>query len=92
MAGPAAITLNLVMMLLGFSIGRLASLPRPQRITLAIETGIQNGTLALAITLGLLESARIAMPAVVYSLFMFLSGAFMIACFGRRRAINANSY
>ena len=91
-AGPAAIALNLVMMLLGFSIGRLASLPRPQRITLAIETGIQNGTLALAITLGFLESARIAMPAVVYSLFMFLSGAFMIAWFGRRRAINANSY
>jgi len=84
-AGPAAITLNLVMMLLGFGIGKLAGLPRPQRVTLAIETGIQNGTLALAITLGLLESTRIAMPAVVYSLFMFLSGAAMITWFGRRR-------
>jgi BASS family bile acid:Na+ symporter len=85
-AGPAAITLNLVMMLLGFTAGRLAGLPRPQRVTIAIETGIQNGTLALGITLGLLESARFAVPAVVYSLFMFLSGAFMIAWFGRRPA------
>ena len=85
-AGPAAVTLNLVMMLLGFAAGWLAGLPRPQRVTIAIETGIQNGTLALGITLGLLESARLAMPSVVYSLFMFLSGAFMIARFGRRPA------
>lgn len=83
-AGPAAITLNIVMMLLGFSAGWLFGLRRDQRVTIAIETGIQNGTLALGITLGLLESARIAMPSVVYSLFMFLSGAFMIARFGRR--------
>jgi BASS family bile acid:Na+ symporter len=89
LAGPATITLNIVMMLLGFAAGRLAGLPRPQRITLAIETGIQNGTLALAITLGLLESTRLAMPSVVYSLFMFLTGAFMIARFGRRRTVTA---
>lgn len=87
LAGPAAIALNLVMMFLGFGIGKIARLPRAQQVTIAIETGIQNGTLALAITLGLLESARIAMPAVVYSLFMFLSGAFMIAWFGRHRVM-----
>ncbi len=40
-------------------------------------------TLALAITLGLLDSASIAMPAVVYSLFMFLSGGLIIWWFGR---------
>jgi BASS family bile acid:Na+ symporter len=75
------------MMLLGFGFSKLAGLPRPQRVTIAIETGIQNGTLALAITLGLLESPHIAMPAVVYSLFMFLSGAVMITWFGRRPAM-----
>jgi BASS family bile acid:Na+ symporter len=90
-AGPAAISLNIVMMLFGFVAGWLFGLPRDQRITLAIETGIQNGTLALGITLGLLESARIAMPSVVYCLFMFLSGAFMIARFGRR-PVNASSW
>ncbi len=90
-AGPAAISLNIVMMLFGFLAGWLFGLPRDQRITLSIETGIQNGTLALGITLGLLESARIAMPSVVYCLFMFLSGAFMIARFGRR-PVNASSW
>ena len=74
------------MMLLGFIAGYLFGLPRNQRVTIAIETGIQNGTLALGITLGLLESARFAMPSVVYCLFMFLTGGFMIARFGRHTA------
>jgi len=82
-AGPAAITLNILTMVLGFGAGWLFSLPKSQRITISIEAGIQNGTLALAIALGLLDSARIAMPAVVYSLFMFFTGALMIALFGR---------
>ncbi len=81
-AGPAAITLNLAALTLGFAAGWVAGLPRAQKVTIAVETGIQNGTLALAITLGLLDSASIAMPAVVYSLFMFLSGGLIIWWFG----------
>lgn len=84
LAGPAAITLNLLTMALGFAAAWLVRLPQTQRITIAIETGIQNATLSLGISLGLLESARIAMPSVVYGLFMFLSGGFMILCYGRR--------
>ncbi|MBE2181734.1 MAG: bile acid:sodium symporter family protein [Chthoniobacterales bacterium] len=83
-AGPAAITLNILTMSLGFAVGSLFGLPQAQKITIAIEAGIQNGTLALGISLGLLESARIAMPSVVYCLFMFLTGGCMIARYGRR--------
>jgi BASS family bile acid:Na+ symporter len=85
LAGPAAITLNLIMMALGLTAGWIFRLSRPQRITIAIETGIQNGTLALGISLGLLDSARIAMPSVVYSLFMFATGALMILLCATRR-------
>ena len=85
LAGPAAITLNVVMMALGFAAGWLFRLNRPQRITIAIETGIQNGTLALGISLGLLDSARLAMPSVVYSLFMFATGALVILLCATRR-------
>jgi BASS family bile acid:Na+ symporter len=84
-AGPAAITLNILTMTLGYAAGWLTGLPRAQRTTISIEAGIQNGTLALGITLGLLESARIAMPSVVYCLFMFFTGGLMIAWFGRRK-------
>ena len=85
-AGPAAITLNILTMALGFAAGWAFGLPKSQRITISIEAGIQNGTLAFAISLGLLESAQIAMPSVVYSLFMFVTGALMIALFGKRGA------
>ncbi|HMO50709.1 MAG TPA: bile acid:sodium symporter family protein [Kiritimatiellia bacterium] len=83
-AGLAALSLNVITMALGFGIATAALLPTPQRISISIESGIQNGTLALAIALGLIGSPRIAVPAVVYSLLMFASGAFMILRFGRR--------
>ena len=84
-AGPAAITLNIVTMALGYAAGWLTGLPKAQRTTISIEAGIQNGTLALGITLGLLDSARIAMPSVVYCLFMFFTGGLMIAWARRGR-------
>ena len=90
-AGPAAITLNLLGMTLGFVVAAAVGLPLAQRICIAVEVGIQNGTLALAIALGMLESARIAIPSVVYSLFMFLSGAAMILWFGLRKPAQTSS-
>lgn len=84
LAGPSAAALNITGMLLGFGAATCFGLALPQRITISIEVGIQNGALALAIALGMLESARIAMPAVVYSLIMFASGGAMILRYGRR--------
>jgi len=83
LAGPAAAVLNVVSMALGFALAVWFQLSRPQRISISIEVGIQNGTLALAIALGMLESARIAMPAVVYSLLMFATGGLLILRAGR---------
>ena len=83
LAGPSAAALNISSMLLGFGASAWFGLALAQRITISIEVGIQNGTLALAIALGMLESARIAMPAVVYSLIMFASGGAMILRYGR---------
>eukprot|EP00903_Cladosiphon_okamuranus_P003487 g3485.t1 len=82
-AGPAVVALNLGGMALGAVVAGLLGLEKRQRISISVEAGIQNGTLALAIALGLLESSRMAVPAVVYSLFMFVSGAAMIFWFGR---------
>ena len=88
-AGLAALALNALTMALGFGTAALLRLPLRQRVTISIEGGIQNGTLALAIALGILDSARIAVPAVVYSLLMFGSGGLMILAFGRRPATPA---
>lgn len=82
LAGPSVVCLNLSVMTFSYLIAAFFGLARPQRITISIEAGIQNGTLAMAIALGLLQSASIAIPAAVYSLFMFISGALMIFRFG----------
>jgi BASS family bile acid:Na+ symporter len=84
LVGPSAAALNLGSMLVGFGAAAFFGLGIPQRISVSIEVGIQNGTLALAIALGMLDSARFAMPAVVYGLLMFASGGMMILIFGRR--------
>lgn len=77
-AGPAAVLLNVLTMGIGFGVAALAGLSLRQRVTISIESGIQNGTLALGIAMGILESSRIAVPAVVYSLLMFVTGAVII--------------
>lgn len=83
-AGSAVVALNVAGMAAGFGAATLFRLPRPQCVTISIEVGIQNATLALAIALGILESPRLAIPAVVYGLLMFATGAAMIAVFGRK--------
>jgi predicted Na+-dependent transporter len=70
---------------IGFFSGRLFQLTIPQRICIAIEVGIQSGTLAIAITAGLLKNPDLAIPAIVYSLWMYVS-AFISVYYGRKKA------
>jgi BASS family bile acid:Na+ symporter len=81
--GLAVVALNLLAMLAGLLAGRLFRLPVAQQVCIAIEVGIQNGTLAIAITAGLLNNPDMAVPAAVYSLLMYVSGFGAVLC-GRR--------
>jgi BASS family bile acid:Na+ symporter len=83
-AGLAVIALNSLGMLAGCFSGFLLRLPVEQRTCLAVEVGMQNGTLALAITAGLLANPEMAVPAALYSLWMYVTGIAVILA--RRRA------
>lgn len=72
--GAASLALNVVNLTAGFFIARFAGLEKRQAITVGIEVGIQNGTLALLVTGTLLSSAVMTIPAVTYSLLMFVTG------------------
>ncbi|WP_448572644.1 bile acid:sodium symporter family protein [Trichothermofontia sp.] len=72
--GIGVVLLNLVAMLAGLLAAKLFRLPLAQQICIAIEVGIQNGTLAIAITAGLLDNPDMAVPAAVYSLLMYVTG------------------
>ncbi len=83
--GIAVIILNTIASLIGFFSGLLFQLTIPQRICIAIEVGIQSGTLAIGITAGLLKNPDLAIPAMVYSLWMYVS-AFITVYYGRKKA------
>jgi BASS family bile acid:Na+ symporter len=83
--GLSVVLLNTVSMLVGFYLSKLLKLNSRQQICIAIEVGIQNGTLAIAITAGLLNNPDMAVPAAIYSLFMNVTGLIAIN-YGRKLA------
>ena len=88
--GIGVVLLNLLAMLAGFLAGKLFRLSLAQQICIAIEVGIQNGTLAITITAGLLNNPDMAVPAAVYSLLMYVTG-FGAILYGRQASGSASS-
>lgn len=82
-AGPAAFLLNAGGVILGLLVSRLAGLSQRESLAVAVELGIKNGTIALMVTLTLLESSEMSIPSVVYSVMMFAVG-FLLVLYGRR--------
>ena len=81
-AGPATILLNLAGIGLGLAAGRMAGLTQREFLAVAVELGVKNGTIALMVTLTLLESSAMSIPAAVYGVLMFPIG-FVLAMYGR---------
>jgi BASS family bile acid:Na+ symporter len=82
--GSVTFALNVITMGIGFITAKLLALGIKQRITISIESGIQNGTLAIAIAITILNNGQMAIPGALYSLIMFVTGGFMMYYFGRR--------
>lgn len=74
-AGPGALLLNIITMTLGYALGRAFLHRENQARTIALEVGLQNGTMALMITTGLLKSPQMSMAPIIYSLLMFVSAS-----------------
>lgn len=77
LAGLACLLLNVLMMTLGYLTAKLLKLNEKQSKTITIEIGVQNTTLAFVLV-GLLDNFAFALPAVIYSLFMYMSTGSMI--------------
>jgi len=84
-AGIAAFLLNIINMTLGFLAGSIMTLSLPQRISISIEGGIQNGTLAIAIATSLLANSAYAITPAVYSIIMFVTAGVLVFALGRRK-------
>ncbi len=77
-AGPAALALNIATLALSFGTARLVKLSFRQGLTIAIESGIQNGTLGITIAATLLMNSVMTIPSAIYSLIMFGTAAVVI--------------
>ena len=82
-AGPATLLLNIAGIFLGLLAGRAVGLTQRESIAVAVELGIKNSTIALLVTLTLLESSTMSIPAAVYGVLMFPIG-FLLAAYGRK--------
>jgi BASS family bile acid:Na+ symporter len=71
--GPPLLLLNILMLLSGITLGRIARLTPAQGITISIETGIQNGTLGIFVAATLLGNSAMTVPSAIYSLIMFVT-------------------
>ena len=82
-AGPSTIALNVAGIVLGLLAGRVAGLTQRESLAVAVELGVKNGTIGLMVTLTLLESSTMSIPAAVYGVLMFPIG-FLLAMYGRK--------
>ncbi|MFA9272068.1 MAG: hypothetical protein ACEQSX_15195, partial [Baekduiaceae bacterium] len=80
----AALALNLAAMTVSFTTARLVKLDARQSTAIAIELGVHNAALAVAIGASLDE--ELAVPAAVYSSFMLVTAGIFARVMYRRNA------
>ncbi|MCD6446852.1 MAG: bile acid:sodium symporter family protein, partial [Candidatus Marinimicrobia bacterium] len=66
--------LNILVLGLGYCLARFFQLSQKQAISIGYEVGIQNGALALIIAGTIIGNSTMMIPAVTYSLLMFVTG------------------
>ncbi len=77
-AGVITLALNILTMGIGYVFSSVAKLSIKQAISISIESGIQNGTLAIAIATGVLLNTEYAIAPAIYGLIMFINSGIAI--------------
>ena len=82
-AGLITLVLNVVMMGLAYLIARRFASGLRQRIAISMECGLQNGTLAIAVSTLLFGGGLATVPAATYSLIMFATALIFLVILRR---------
>lgn len=85
-AGLATLALNVIMMVTAYLLARWFASGAKQRTAIAMECGLQNGTLAIAIAVLLFGGGLATVPATTYSLTMFVTALVYVALLRRSGA------
>ncbi len=84
-AGILALMLNAITMGFGYYSAKFMHLDRKQSLTISLESGVQNGTMALAIAGTLLANTAYGIAPAVYSLIMYFTSGIVITLFLRNK-------
>ena len=77
-AGLAVLILNVVMMILGFFIAKKFVSGVAQQKCIALECGLQNGTLAVFVATLIFDDIAYFVPTAAYALIMYITGFIFI--------------
>ena len=88
-AGFVTLVLNIATMGLGYLTARLFKLNLKNTISITIESGIQNGTLALVIATSILNNVEMGIPIGAYAIWMFLTAGILMWQLGKRPEVNS---
>ena len=78
-AGPIALTLNLTMMIIAYYLSRVFASGISQQKCIAIECGLQNGTLAIFVSTQIFGADILyVIPTAAYALIMYITGLIFV--------------
>ncbi len=81
--GVATVIFCICSLVIGYFVPRLLGINSAQARACAFEIGIHNSTLAMTIALTVIANPTVAMPAAVYSIFMYIFAALFGALISR---------
>jgi bile acid:Na+ symporter, BASS family len=84
---PPIVAIMAVMLALGYGLSRAAGVERRQAVTVAIESSIQNVTLAIVIASTILKDNVMMLPGTIYGVLMYFVAALFV--FVARRLVTA---
>ena len=83
--GLATLILNLSTMGLGYITAKFFGITGKSQISITIESGIQNGTLAFVIATTILNNIEMGLPTGAYSIWMFITGGILMWYLGNKK-------
>ena len=82
--GLATLLLNISTMGLGYVTTKIFGITGDSQISITIESGIQNGTLAFVIATTILNDLEMGLPTGAYSIWMFITGGILMWRLGNK--------
>tara|TARA_B100000029_G_scaffold192386_1_gene190427 strand:+ start:318 stop:1166 length:849 start_codon:yes stop_codon:yes gene_type:complete len=72
-AGTITLTLNVIMMVVGYYVAKILASGIEQRKCISLECGLQNGTLAVFVSTQIFDDIVYLVPTAAYALIMFIT-------------------